>query len=120
MSITFQVASERILSDGELPLFANFANSNAYDLMRMVGLPVDYTGCVGTAGLPGVMRAIIKARNLQSKRTPYLREYSKQRKPGQCTVIDCGNNDEQIIRRLCHLEKVVLECIRQNKPLVWG
>jgi hypothetical protein len=120
MSITFQVASDKIREGYDPPMFANFANSNAYDLMRMLGLPVDCDGCVGTAGLVGVARSIVKAMNLHNKRVPYIREYCEHKEPGKCKVIDFGNSDAQILRRLAHLGRVVQECIKRNKPLVWG
>lgn len=110
---------------------ANFTNANAHNLLMLLGeIPTeDVYGSWALADLPIVRRAIMRAR--AGSRVHLIREASESRGvkvvngpvptiERGCKVIDCGNTNEQTLRRLATLEKVIIYAQEHGWEVHWG
>jgi len=120
MSVTFWVpaAGEEDAPD------INFSNTNARDILTLIGEDVangDIWGSWTPDRMPRVRRAIIRARAVESARSHLTVEPRESHVgSGGCRVIDCGNTDDQTLRRLNALEKVIIYAQRHGLDVHWG
>lgn len=123
-----------VIDTSEAPR-VNFADANAHNLLVLLGeIPTEgIYGSWALADLPIVRRAIMVARAHSGSRTYLVREASESSKTKivngadgvsaierGCTVIDCGNTDDQTLRRLADLEAVVIYAQEHGWEVHWG
>jgi hypothetical protein len=120
-----------VIDTSEAPR-ANFAEANAHNLLVLLG-EVPTQGVYGSWTLdqmPIIRRAIMRAK--AGSRSHLIREASESYAvrvvnggdvptiERGCSVIDCGNTDEQTMRRLSDLEKVVVYAQEHGWEVHWG
>lgn len=94
---------------------ANFHNAGGMDVLRLLGLEADFSGRVALADLPAVRRAIIRARNQEGRRVPFLYEAVSVGRHHFG-----GQSDGQIMSRIDRLDEVVTHCLDNGFDLSWG
>jgi hypothetical protein len=87
----------------------NLANANARDVLDMIGegCDSDIYGSWPLDKLPVIRRKLIRAINVPSDRTPYLRDPCVETGARGARSVDAGNSDESILRRLRDLLSLV-------------
>jgi len=113
----------------------NFANSNARDILRILCEDTnDMCGSWDVEHLPTIKHLLMQTKNRESTRQHLVREPSMSQavraiagEKGDvgkiemgCKVIDCGNTDEQTIRRLEDLEELVTYAHYHKWEVTWG
>ena len=100
----------------------NFANANATELMRLVGLVPDCSGDIAVEKMGNLRQRILVALNRSRSREPLYRETVEYGGPGtgMCRCVEGANTDEQITRRLNSLLKLVVYAQEHNVSITWG
>lgn len=123
-----------VVDTAEAPA-ANFANANARNILALLGQiepdDEDLCGSWSLDYMPIIRRAIMRAR--AGSRIHLVRDASESRTAKVvngddgvttiqrgCTVIDCGNTDEQTMRRLDDIEAVVVYAQQHGWEVHWG
>ena len=99
----------------------NMANGNACVMLELLGLPVDCYGDVAVESVPNVIRAIIKAQNVSTRRQDATADPYESGGPGtgQCRVIYGGRDEDYISRRLNDLMQFVQYCQENDCGFHW-
>jgi len=100
----------------------NWANVNALNVMRLLGLQADYCGEIAIETLPRLLQRLMVALNSERRRS-HLVEAPEEfggEGTGHCHTIFCGNTDEQTVRRLESFRKLVVYAKEHNYRIVWG
>lgn len=122
MSISFYglTADEKpIMLDHEDPAFLNMNNGNAHSFLAFLGLP-DCHEPSGDASLPDARRAIMRARaTFEKKVGNFTREGSDTKRPGQCRVIQGGNDESYFARRLDDFEKFLNTVVEKGAVSIY-
>jgi len=93
----------------------NFANDNAFDIMKLVGIPKEYFGKIELTDMPALQHRLLEVINRPSKRKHLIREpYMEHR------YIDSGNTDEWTMQRLHALGDLVTYAQEHKVAFVWG
>lgn len=107
------------ISESEAPE-CNFANGNADDVMRMIGLPVDCCGTIKVSEIPAVARGIMRAKNISSMRFSYTSDPHEEIGAAGCHVLHFGTTDASILRRLNQLDALLAYAAKHHQDIVWG
>jgi len=101
--------------------FVNFSNTNARGILGVLGIPVKYgiSGRIDLENIPAYRRRIIHALNVESDRAPLLRDPSCSFRPGQCTVVTAGADDDSNRGRLQRLLDLFEYAADWESPIVW-
>lgn len=119
-----------VIDTSDAPEF-NFATANAKSVLSLLGEPAEEYGSWTLDRMPMIRRAIMRAK--AGSRVHLVREVSESQVikvvngpdgvtniERGCTVIDCGNTDEQTMRRLGDLETVVVYAQQHGWEVHWG
>ncbi len=122
MSISFYglTADEKpIMLDFEDPAHLNMNNGNAHAFLAFLDLP-DCHEPSGDASLPDARRAIMRARaTFEKKVGNFIREGSDTQRPGQCRVIQGGNDESYFARRLDDFEKFLNTVVEKGAVSIY-
>jgi hypothetical protein len=98
----------------------NLSNSNACELMNMLGLQavaVDKVDFDDISELALKVDALIKS---SSRRAGLVREPQEYRGSGGCTIIHCGTSDDYWVHKLKSIRKVISFCLQEECVLFWA
>ncbi len=96
----------------------NASNGNAMDLMRMLNMPVDYSGeCDPQDILDGI--AFIRAMNAVGH-APLVKETTETRGEAGCRVIECGRDQDHVERYMVRMHEIAMEAARRKVNVCWG
>jgi hypothetical protein len=122
MSISFYGFTEDnkpIMLYQEDPAFLNMNNGNAHAFLAFLGLP----GChepSGGASMPDVRRAIMRARaTFEKKVGNFTRNGSDTKRPGQCRIIQGGNDESYFARRIEDFEKFLNAVVEKGATSIY-
>ncbi len=95
---------------------ANFANSNANNLLRLLGLdPTQEWGELAPSDIPAVMARAITARNLARARSSAIIEPEISG-----NYFNMGSDDDSVVRRLDQMMELLKFAVDNNETLSWG
>lgn len=119
----------------------NFANDNAHGVLMALGLghgvSGDLYGCLEHADIPGVLQKLMVLLNVDAKRS-HLIEAASVGDPlalmiaavnGEmipvsgdqgARVVNCGNTDEQSVRRFTSVRKLLVYASENGLDVSWG
>lgn len=108
------------------------ANTNARNVLALLGLSTDDYGDIPVADIPAVMQRLLTAINRESSRAHLVTETMETRTTrmtevnGMSTIstgprmIGVGNTDEQTLRRLRAAQKLLSWAVENGHPVSWG
>lgn len=103
-----------LMEESEAPE-CNFANDNAFDIMKMVGIPKEYFGEIKLEDMPALQQRLLESINRPSKRKHLVREpYITYH------YVDSGNTDDWTMQRLYALRTLVTYAQQHKVRIVWG
>ena len=96
---------------------ANFANTNARNILNLLGLEDDGYLCGSLEPLeaPAVLRSALRARNLERLREPAVIPHETHGR-----FIECGSSDAQVQRRLDSMIEILKFAVEHKERLTWG
>ncbi len=102
----------------------NLANTNARNILHMLGEDVDDSDLYGAWETPDAIRkvrgSILKARNVSSHRVDALRETTEEGGFGKCRVVNMGYTDDQVQDRLARLDVLLSYALENGYKVTWG
>ena len=93
----------------------NMANSNARELIELLGIEFEYYGEIAAGNIPVVKRRAMKALNVEARRAPHVRETRIQG-----NFYSFGINDEYLRDKLSKFIKLCSVAQRLNSEVLWG
>jgi hypothetical protein len=93
----------------------HFSNDNAYDILDLLGMPVDPHGEVEKGKLYIVQQHLLRAINIPHERKHLIRQPKLIYR-----FFDGGNEDEDTLERLYKLRGLVSYAQAHDFKLVWG
>ena len=113
---------------------ANFANANATDILRLLGLEPSGWGEIEVVAMPSLLQRCLVVLARESSRGHLIHDASEsggERKMTvnadgmpeigtSCRVINCGNSDEQIVRRVTSVRDLIVWAHERNYKINWG
>jgi hypothetical protein len=105
----------------ESPEF-NLANGNAAGMMSLLGYDAYEQWEIKVEELADVQQRLTRAMNSNACREILIRPASSGGGPGtgQCHWVDCGNTDEQTLRRLNQMRRLVTYAQEKKLRITWG
>lgn len=94
---------------------AHFSNDNAYDILDLLGMPVDPCGEIEAGKLYIIQQHILRVVNIPSERKHLIREPKMIFR-----YFDGGNTDENTLDRLCKIRALVSYAQEHKFKIVWG
>ena len=115
-----------VCEEDESPHYLNLANTNAHNILTLLGYRTDDGDLWGAWDTPEEIRrvraAILTARNVQAHRVPALRDDEDYGGPGTgtCRVLTQGYTDDQVIERLERLDTLLAFALDNGYGVSWG
>lgn len=99
---------------------ANFSNTNAFEVLRALGLPLGYAGTVALTGLPLIRRRLLVALNSES--VPGRIAHSGRVEVGAngARMVDCSGDPDSLRRRLESVDRVLAAAQAEGLGITWG
>lgn len=96
---------------------ANFANTNARNIINLLGLEDDgyLCGSLEPSEASVVLRSALRARNVERLREPALIPSEEHGR-----FIECGSSDAQVVRRLDTMIRILKFAVERKEKLTWG
>ena len=98
----------------------NFSNGNAFGLLGVIELPVREYGKVAADDVPAVLRRVLRALNVDARRTPLDEAPRDERGEGGCRIVSFGTSDADTIRRLTALQALLVYAADHHFSVSWG
>lgn len=100
---------------------ANFSNTNATNVIRMLDLEWDHgSGSLLAEEAPKVLRMAIKARNLGSARASAVIAPTEDVGGDGPRFFECGVTDASVVRRLDQMIRLLKFAVDNKERLTWG
>ena len=100
---------------------ANFSNHNARNILHLLGLDSsDLWGEIACDDIPTVLQRMIPLINVKAQREHLNTPTVVDTELGRCTVIWGGNEDDQTLRRLHTIQKLLVEAHQGGFGISWG
>ena len=99
---------------------ANFANTNARAVLRVLRLPGDESGALQHQELPAVQRRLIALLNMGQLREEMYRDPVADAAGAGPRFYDGGTDDDQALRRLRAVQEVITYARRNGYGVYWA
>lgn len=98
----------------------NLSGYNTSSILRMLDLPDEEYGSIPATEVPEVLRRVIRALNVTSKRAHTVEEAFEERGALGARMVSFGNTDEDTVRRLTSMQNLLVYAADNGFEVVWS